>query len=75
MLRFLLKNRVKAFYLDNLIVKMRTGGISSRSLKLRLIANREDKKAWQVNGIKPHFFTLILKQLTKIEQFIFKWQK
>jgi glycosyltransferase len=75
MLRFLLKNRVKAFYLDHLIVKMRTGGISSRSIKIRLIANREDRRAWEVNGLKPHLFTLILKPLTKIKQFLFKWQK
>ena len=51
MLRFLLKYKIKAFYIDYLIVKMRTGGISSRSLKLRLIANREDKRAWQVTEL------------------------
>ncbi|MEY5046139.1 MAG: hypothetical protein RL713_1364, partial [Bacteroidota bacterium] len=75
MLRFLLKNGIRGYYLNCLIVKMRTGGISSRSLKLRLIANREDRRAWDVNGLKPHLFTLILKPLTKIKQFLFKWQK
>ncbi len=75
MLRFLLKNSLNPFYLDMLIVKMRIGGISSRSIRLRLIANREDRIAWEVNGLKPHLFTLILKPLTKLKQFIFKWQK
>ncbi len=75
MLRFLFKNSLNPFYLDMLIVKMRVGGISSRSIRLRLIANREDRRAWEVNGLKPHLFTLILKPLTKLKQFIFKWQK
>jgi glycosyltransferase len=54
---------------------MRSGGLSNRSLKSRFIANREDRIAWEVNGLKPHLFTLILKPLTKIKQFLFKWQK
>jgi glycosyltransferase len=75
MLRLLLKFEIDAKYLDCLLVVMRSGGISNRSLKSRLIANTEDRRAWVVNGLKPHFFTLILKPLTKLKQYIFKWQK
>lgn len=75
MLRLLLKFQVEVRYLDCLLVVMRSGGLSNRSLKSRLIANREDRIAWEVNGLKPHLFTLILKPLTKLKQFIFKWQK
>lgn len=75
MLRLLLKFEIDAKYLDGLLVVMRSGGISNRSLKSRLIANREDRRAWVVNGLKPHLFTLILKPLTKLKQYIFKWQK
>jgi glycosyltransferase len=70
MLRFLLKNEIKPAYLKKVMVKMRLGGKSTGSIINRLIANREDRLAWQLNGLKPHFFTLILKPLRKINQFI-----
>ncbi len=75
MLRFLLKNKLKAAYLNEVMVKMRLGGLSNRSVRLRLLANQEDRLAWAVNGLKPHLFTLILKPLTKLIQFKFPWQK
>jgi len=75
MLRFLLKFKIDVGYLDCLLVVMRSGGISNNDIKSRLIANKEDRIAWQVNKLKPHLFTLILKPLTKIKQFKFKWQK
>ncbi|MEN9884835.1 MAG: hypothetical protein RLZZ420_2052 [Bacteroidota bacterium] len=75
MLRLMLKYKSDVRYLDSLLVVMRSGGLSNYSLRSRLIANMEDRKAWEVNGLKPHLFTLILKPLTKLKQFIFKWQK
>jgi glycosyltransferase len=70
MLRFLLKNEIKVAYLQKVMVKMRQGGKSTSSIINRLVANREDRLAWRLNGLKPHFFTLILKPLRKIKQFI-----
>jgi glycosyltransferase involved in cell wall biosynthesis len=70
MIRFLLKHRIQAKYLPRTIIKMRRGGISNASLKNRLRANQEDQKAWEINGLKPHPFTLILKPLRKLSQFI-----
>ena len=70
MLRFLLKNEIKPAYLQEVLVKMRQGGKSTGSIINRLIANREDRLAWRLNGLKPRFFTLILKPLRKINQFI-----
>jgi glycosyltransferase len=48
---------------------MRVGGKSNESVKNRLNANIEDRKAWEDNYVKPYFFTLILKPLRKISQF------
>jgi glycosyltransferase len=48
---------------------MRTGGVSNSSFKNRFKANREDKKAWLMNGLKPGIFTLIRKPLSKIKQY------
>lgn len=69
MLRFLFKNDVKTAYLPEVMVKMRTGGLSNSSLKHRLKANREDRLAWKLNGIKPKFYMRWLKPLRKIFQF------
>ena len=51
---------------------MRTGGASDRSLISRIMANNNDKHAWEINEIKPYFFTTWLKPLRKIFQFLFK---
>jgi glycosyltransferase len=72
MLRFLLKMGMPAHYLPEVIVKMRAGGMSNASLSNRLRANQEDRLAWKLNGLKPYFFTLYLKPLRKIHQFIIK---
>lgn len=68
MLRFLYKHHAQAAYLPEVMVKMRTGGTSNASLRHRLFANREDSKAWAINGLRPYFFTVALKPLRKIKQ-------
>lgn len=70
MLRFLLKNKCSSSYLPEIMIRMRRGGRSTASLKNRIIAHIEDWRAWKVNGLQPRFFTLILKPLRKIGQFI-----
>jgi glycosyltransferase len=70
MLRFLMKHEITLFYIPQIIIKMRQGGKSTASIGNRIKANLEDRKAWRMNGLKPHFFTLILKPLRKIKQFI-----
>ena len=72
MLRILLKHGLPAHYIPMVIVKMRAGGVSNASLWNRLRANKEDRLAWKLNGLKPYFFTLYLKPLRKISQFIIK---
>ena len=69
MLRFIHKHQVKIAYLPLVFVKMRVGGKSNVSLKNRLKANLEDRRAWKVNGIRPHLLTLIYKPLRKLSQF------
>ncbi len=68
MLRFIHKHKIKLAYLPEFIIKMRVGGKSNVSLKNRLLANKEDRKAWAMNNIKPYFFTLYLKPIRKIIQ-------
>ncbi|MBK7667437.1 MAG: glycosyltransferase [Sphingobacteriaceae bacterium] len=70
MLRFIHKNKIKLAYLNEFIVKMRVGGKSNVTVKNRVTANMEDRKAWEVNELKPRFYTLTLKPLRKIFQFL-----
>lgn len=70
MLRIIHKEAIKLAYVPKVLVKMRMGGVSNSNLSNRLAANRNDRKAWEVNGLKPHFYTLWLKPLRKVLQFI-----
>ena len=72
MLRVLLKHKIDASYLPQVLVKMRRGGFSNAKLVHRLRANREDFNAWQINGLKPNLLTRYLKPLRKIPQFLFR---
>ena len=72
MLRFIHKHQIKIAYLPRVIIKMRMGGQSNVTLKNRLKANKEDRKAWEINGLKPGKFTFIRKPLSKLGQFFKK---
>ncbi len=72
MLRFLYQNRISACYLPQVLVHMRTGGLSNASLRNRLQANREDRQAWKINGLQPSFYTLWLKPMSKVMQFMLR---
>jgi len=69
MLRFVHRHGIKVSYLKEVLVVMRAGGVSNRTVGNRLNANREDQEAWELNGIKPYFFTHWLKPMRKIFQF------
>jgi glycosyltransferase involved in cell wall biosynthesis len=70
MLRMIYKHGIKLAYIPDVIVKMRTGGVSNSNIQNRLNANKNDRKAWEINGLKPYPFTLWLKPARKILQFI-----
>ncbi|RZK42885.1 MAG: glycosyltransferase [Pedobacter sp.] len=70
MVRYLFKNNVSAFYLNKLIVKMRTGGMSNASFKHRYAAFINDYKALKRNGVPFASFTILFKKISKIAQFV-----
>ncbi len=72
MLRFIHKHKASLAYMDEVTIVMRAGGVSNSSVKNRLRANREDQTAWQVNELKPYFFTFWLKPLRKLKQYVSK---
>ena len=69
MLRMLHKHKLSAQYIPDILVQMRTGGASNKSIRNRIKANIEDRKAWKINGLHPSMFTLIRKPLGKIGQY------
>lgn len=72
MLRMLYKHGLAAGWVPEVLVRMRSGGKSNATLSNRLFANREDRQAWVLNQIKPLPFTLLLKPLRKLPQFLIK---
>lgn len=70
MLRFIHKHQIHLSYLPRVITKMRTGGQSNVTIMNRIKANMEDRKAWKMNGLHPHFLTLTRKPVSKILQFL-----
>lgn len=70
MLRFLYQGQIKAVFMDQLIVNMRIGGMSNASMKHRYHALVNDLKALNANCLPFPLFTLILKKMSKLRQFL-----
>lgn len=69
LLRLMFIKNINVSYIPQVLVHMRTGGQSNKSLSNRLAAHKEDYLAWLINGISPNWYTLALKPLSKIMQF------
>lgn len=68
MLRFVHKHGIRLGYVPDVLVRMRRGGISNASWRNWLRANRKDREAWRLNGLRPRFYTLWWKPLRKLGQ-------
>ncbi|MGC8742907.1 MAG: glycosyltransferase family 2 protein [Verrucomicrobiia bacterium] len=69
MLRFIHKYGIKIKYLPEVLVKMRMGGKSNKSIRNILIQTIEDYNAWKINGLRGGLLAVILKKLRKIPQY------
>lgn len=70
-LRYLVKGQIKLAYIPEVLVKMRVGGESNRSLERILLKSREDLRALRNNGVGG-LGTLAAKNFSKINQFLIK---
>lgn len=68
MLRFLVKGQIKLAYIPDVMVKMRVGGESNKSLRKIVQKSWEDYRAIRRNGVGG-LGTLAFKNLSKIQQF------
>lgn len=71
MLRYLVKGRIRLAYVPEVLVCMRTGGESNRSLGRILRKSREDYRAIRRNGVGG-VGTLAMKNASKLTQFFKK---
>lgn len=71
MLRYLVKGKIKLAYIPEVLVRMRLGGESNRSLARVLLKSREDLRALRNNGVGG-IGTLAAKNLSKLNQFCIK---
>ena len=68
MLRYLVKGQIKLAYIPDVMVKMRVGGESNKSLRKIVLKSQEDYRAIRRNGVGG-LGTLAFKNLSKIQQF------
>ena len=70
-LRCLICKDIKVFYLPKVLVRMRIGGASNKSIKNICKKTREDYRAIRNNGVGG-IVTLLIKNISKIPQFFKK---
>jgi len=69
MLRFMHRNKTKAFYVEKIMVKMQTGGASNKNLGNRIRAFFSDFRAMKKNNILLPLVALVFKPVRKISQY------
>lgn len=70
MLRIFKKHNFKSLYINRLIIKMRLGGATNKSIANIINGNKEIIRAWKNNGLKVPFTLMPLKMLKRFFQFI-----
>ena len=68
--RMLGNRKISYSYLPAIIVKMRTGGLSTKNFKSNWILNREIIRACAENGIRTNYLKVYSKYFAKISQLI-----
>lgn len=70
LVRFLYKHQLSYCYLPIDLLKMRTGGLSTKSWKSNVIINQEDLRACKENGLKTNYFWLYSRYFRKLLEYI-----
>ena len=70
LMRFIFKNRISYVYIPEILVYMRTGGISNKNVLSRYTLNKEIIKACRENGVNTNMGLLSLKYFNKVFEYI-----
>lgn len=66
LMRFIYVHGIKTSYLDSTLVVMRTGGVSTRGLRSKILLNKEIVTACRMNGVNTNMLMLTLKYFVKV---------
>ena len=66
LLRFFLKHNISYKYIPLDLMKMRTGGISTRALSSTITINKENLRAFHLNGYYTNYFFLFSRYFIKV---------
>lgn len=66
LIRFLAIKQIRYKYLEMICVSMRTGGVSTKSIKSNFILNKEIVRACRENNIRTNYFYIYSKYFTKV---------
>ena len=72
MVRYLCRNRIRAAYLPECVVKMRMGGKSTKNWRANVLLNAENVRANRENGYFSCFAMMLPKYAFKVWGFVFK---
>jgi glycosyltransferase involved in cell wall biosynthesis len=70
--RFLAKHKLSYSYIPKVMVKMRTGGVSTTNLKSNWILNREIVRGCAENDIQTNMPKVLSKYFTKVFQLVYR---
>ena len=70
MLRAFKVHQYKPYHLNKFVVNMRVGGESTKSIRNVLIGNKEVRKAWKMNNMKPSLRFWFLRFTKKLLQLV-----
>ena len=71
-LRIFKSKEIKWIYLNDLTVKMKTGGASNSGVRSKFLIAKEIRKALQFNGYKSLFFLQAIRYLIRISEYFIK---
>jgi glycosyltransferase involved in cell wall biosynthesis len=71
--RVFYKSEIKYRYLAEVLVRMRTGGISTQGWRNTLLLNQEVLRACRENNIESNYFKLFLKYPMKFLEYLTPW--
>ena len=70
LMRMMYTHNISTTYINQVLVHMRTGGVSNQNLASRYVLNQEIIKACKANKVSTNMALLSLKYFTKIGEFI-----
>jgi glycosyltransferase involved in cell wall biosynthesis len=70
--RFLYTNKISYYYMKEVLIKMRVGGVSTDGFKSKILLNKEVLRVCNDNGIETNIFKILSKYLQKVIKVLFK---